>query len=59
MRKGFKKVHIINLQGVFMPLWRFLFLGGVPMAEERVKRKLTAILSADVKGYSHKDNSGR
>ena len=31
----------------------FLFLGGGdPVTEERAKRKLTAILSADVKGYS-------
>ena len=28
------------------------FLGGNPMTTKGVKRKLTAILSADVKGYS-------
>ena len=27
MRKGFKKVYILNLQRAFMPLWRFLFFG--------------------------------
>jgi len=30
----------------------FYFWGGDPMTEERAKRKLSAILSADVKGYS-------
>ena len=35
-----------------MPIWRLYYLGGDPVVEERAKRKLTAILSADVKGYS-------
>jgi adenylate cyclase len=30
----------------------FFILGGDPMTEERAKRKMSAILSADVKGYS-------
>jgi adenylate cyclase len=30
----------------------FAFLGGDPVTEERAQRRLTAILSADVKGYS-------
>jgi hypothetical protein len=35
------------------PLGGFLLFGGDdPMTEERAKRKLTAILSADVKEYS-------
>jgi hypothetical protein len=29
MRKGLEKVTITGLQGVFMPLWRFLFFLGV------------------------------
>ena len=52
MRKGFKKVFLADLQGNFMSLWRFLFLGGYPMATEGFKRKLTAIFSADFAGYS-------
>lgn len=35
-----------------MPFRRLLCLGGDPVTEEKAKRKLTAILSADVKGYS-------
>ena len=35
-----------------MPFRRLLYLGGDPVAAEGVKRKVTAILSADVKGYS-------
>jgi adenylate cyclase len=35
-----------------MPLLRLLFLGGGLMNEKEVKRKLAAILSADVKEYS-------
>jgi adenylate cyclase len=36
-----------------MSIWRLYYLGGDSVVEERAKRKLTAILSADVKGYSH------
>jgi adenylate cyclase len=35
-----------------LPLGDFLIYGGDPVVEERAKRKLSAILSADVKGYS-------
>jgi adenylate cyclase len=35
-----------------MPFRRLLHLWGNPMTEQQAKRKLTAILSADVKGYS-------
>jgi adenylate cyclase len=35
-----------------MPIWRLYYFGGGLVVEERAKRKLTAILSADVKGYS-------
>jgi adenylate cyclase len=35
-----------------MSFWRLFYLRGDPMTTEKVKRKLTAILSADVKGYS-------
>ena len=35
-----------------MPIWGLYCLGGDTVVEERAKRKLTAILSADVKGYS-------
>ena len=35
-----------------MPFWRLFCWGGHPVMEERAKRKLSAILSADVKGYS-------
>ena len=35
-----------------MPIWRLFYLRGDLVVEERAKRKLTAILSADVKGYS-------
>jgi TolB-like protein/class 3 adenylate cyclase len=39
-------------KGFFYSLGGFCVWKGEAMAEERVKRKLTAILSADVKGYS-------
>ena len=39
-------------RGFFYSLGGFYFMGGDPVMEERAKRKLTAILSADVKGYS-------
>jgi hypothetical protein len=39
-------------KGYLYPIGGFCILGGAPMTEEPVKRKLTAILSADVKGYS-------
>jgi adenylate cyclase len=35
-----------------MSSWGLFDLEGDSMAEERAKRKLSAILSADVKGYS-------
>ncbi len=38
--------------GFLYPVGGFSIWEGESMAEERVKRKLTAILSADVKGYS-------
>ena len=38
--------------GLACPLEAFVFWGGDPIMEEQAKRKLTAILSADVKGYS-------
>ena len=35
-----------------MPIWTLYCFGGDPVVEERAKRKLTVILSADVKSYS-------
>jgi len=35
-----------------MPFWRLFLLGGDPMNTQDFKRKLTAVFSADVAGYS-------
>jgi class 3 adenylate cyclase len=35
-----------------MPFWRLFHFGGEAMSAESFKCKLTAILSADIKGYS-------
>ena len=48
MRKPTRGLEKESLRGIFMPFWRLLYLGGDPMAEEKFRRKLTAILSADV-----------
>ena len=39
-------------KGFLYPCGGFFVWGGDPMTEESFKRKLTAILSADVEGYS-------
>jgi hypothetical protein len=39
-------------RGVHMPFWRLFLLGGDPMNTQDFKRKLTAVFSADVAGYS-------
>ena len=39
-------------EGFLYPSGGFFVWGGDPVMEERAKRKLSAILSADVKGYS-------
>jgi len=38
-----------------MTFWRLLFFGADSMNQDRAKRKLTAIFSADVVGYSRLD----
>jgi len=62
MREGYQKVPIRSLSGVLISPWRlfrysltrfvFASLRDDPMTTEGFKRKLTAILSADAKGYS-------
>jgi adenylate cyclase len=42
----------MSLPLAIMPIGGFCVLGAVPMAEEKKRRKLTAIFSADVEGYS-------
>jgi class 3 adenylate cyclase len=52
MNKCFQKVPPKEpSRDIYTRLGAFSF-GGTPMEEKKAKRKLTAILSADVKGYS-------
>ena len=51
MRMGLEKAVIPNRREIVISLWRFLFLGYNLMNSEGFKRKLSAILSADVAGY--------
>jgi class 3 adenylate cyclase len=53
MRKGFRKVHLPNLQGTCESLWRFLFFGEMFRWSQRdssVKR--AAVFMTDVAGNS-------